>query len=228
VTLAGRKILVTAGPTREYLDPVRYFSNDSSGRMGFALAAEAVLRGAAVTLVTGPVNLKAPHCRVAHVVTARQMHRAAFRYGKGADIIIASAAVGDWRPVRRASLKIKKPVRASSSWEIPFVLNPDILKDFSRLKTRGRPVLVGFALETNDLIRNARAKLKAKKLDLIVANSPEAFGNRISKVIFLDADGNISRYGRADKKLIAKRILDIVEKKLSKLRGHHSHGSVIR
>lgn len=217
MTLAGRKILVTAGPTREYLDPVRYLSNDSSGRMGFALAAEAVHRGAAVTLVTGPVDLKPPRCRVARVVTARQMREAALRYGKGADVIIASAAVGDWRPVRTSSSKIKKSSRPGIAWKIPFVLNPDILKDLSRRKTRGRPILIGFALETHDLLRNARAKLKAKKLDLVVANSPAAFGKTRAKTIFLDVDGNVSRFGSTDKKVIAKRILDFAEKRFESL-----------
>ena len=211
--LAGKKLLVTAGPTREYLDPVRYLSNDSSGRMGFAVAAEAARRRARVTLLTGPVSLQAPRgVSCVRVVSARQMHKAALRFGKKADAVVAAAAVSDWRPLRPSRRKVKKSSRPGGPWNVPFARNPDILKDLSKLS--GRRVLVGFALETDHLLRNARKKLKEKNLDLVVANTPAAFAARRSTVFLLEADGKVSRFSSADKSATAKRILNVVESKL--------------
>jgi phosphopantothenoylcysteine decarboxylase/phosphopantothenate--cysteine ligase len=180
--------------------------------MGYALAAEATRRRAHVTLITGPVSLTLPCChRIVRVVSALEMHKVALRCARGADVVIASAAVCDWRPFYRAKAKVKKPARSGAVWKIPFVLNPDILRDLSRLKTRRPRVMVGFALETHDLIRNAHAKLAAKNLDLIVANSAAAIGGRKSRVVLLDAKGKTARLGLADKKEVARTILDIVE-----------------
>jgi phosphopantothenoylcysteine decarboxylase/phosphopantothenate--cysteine ligase len=127
--------------------------------------------------------------------------------------VIASAAVSDWRPAQTFAFKVKKSSRPSAVWAIPFISNPDILRDLSRLRKRPR-VLVGFALETQNLLRNARRKLKEKNLDLIVANSPAAFGKKRSAAVLMEAGGKVRRFAPADKSATAKRILDIVEQKL--------------
>jgi phosphopantothenoylcysteine decarboxylase/phosphopantothenate--cysteine ligase len=164
--LQGRRFLITAGPTREPLDPVRFLSNPSSGRMGYALAAAALRRGAAVTLVSGPVELEAPHgAEMVKVETALQMQQACQKYWPGSDVLVAAAAVSDWRPAAAQAHKTKKGAAAS---EIKLVANPDILAGLAADK--GRRLAVGFAAETRDLLENARKKLQAKNLDMVVAN----------------------------------------------------------
>lgn len=164
--LAGRKVLVTAGPTREPLDPVRFLSNRSSGRMGFALAAEAARRGARVVLVAGPVELPTPPwVERIDVTTALEMEEAVTRHAPEADLIIMAAAVADFRPVEAASTKIKKE---GGPPRLELAPNPDILTGLQKLAPRA--LRVGFAAETGDLEANARAKLDRKGADVLVVN----------------------------------------------------------
>ncbi|MBD3670444.1 MAG: bifunctional phosphopantothenoylcysteine decarboxylase/phosphopantothenate--cysteine ligase CoaBC, partial [Gammaproteobacteria bacterium] len=165
--LAGRSVLITAGPTREALDPVRYLSNRSSGKMGFAVAQAAAEAGARVTLVSGPVQLPTPPSvtRI-DVESAQQMHEAVIQRATDADIFIATAAVADYRPERITENKIKKD---SDTIELKLVKNPDILAEVSAL-AEPRPYCVGFAAETESVEVYARQKLEQKQLDMIAAN----------------------------------------------------------
>ncbi len=164
--LAGRRVLVSAGPTHEDLDPVRFLGNRSSGRMGFALAEAAAGMGAEVTLVAGPVALATPAGvdRI-NVRSARQMHAAMLEHAPGMDVVIGAAAVADYRPEQRQTRKIKKQ---DDRFTVTLVRNPDILLDLAALSPR--PYLAGFAAETEALEDNAQLKLQAKGLDLIAAN----------------------------------------------------------
>jgi phosphopantothenoylcysteine decarboxylase/phosphopantothenate--cysteine ligase len=165
--LAGMNVLITAGPTRERLDPVRYLTNRSSGKMGFAVAEAAREAGAHVTVVTGPVNLQTPTgvTRI-NVESARDMYAAVHRQVGDADIFIAAAAVADFQPVTVAKQKIKK--QGGSSVQLELEPAPDIIKSVADMAKR--PFVVGFAAETNDVEDNARIKLKRKRLDMIAAN----------------------------------------------------------
>jgi phosphopantothenoylcysteine decarboxylase/phosphopantothenate--cysteine ligase len=161
----GRKVLVTAGPTRESIDPVRYLSNHSSGKMGFALAQAAAAFGADVTLVSGPVSLADPEgVEVIRVTTALEMHREVVNRFADADVVIKAAAVADYRPAVTSDQKIKK----GGDMTLTMVRNPDILAELGKQKTG--QILVGFAAETENLQENARGKLHSKNLDMIVAN----------------------------------------------------------
>lgn len=165
-TLSGVRTLITAGPTREAIDPVRYISNNSSGKMGFALAAAAAEAGAEVTLVAGPVQLATPRgVRRVDVGSAVEMHAAVMERAAGCDLFIGCAAVADYRPAGVAGQKIKK---TAAELELRLVRNPDILAEVAAL--RERPFTVGFAAETERLIEHAREKLERKRIDLIVAN----------------------------------------------------------
>ena len=164
--LAGRRVVVTAGPTWEPIDPVRFVGNRSTGRMGFAVAKEAFDRGADVTLVVGPGTVEPPEGpRVVHVTTADEMRDAVLRDAREADAVVMAAAVADFRPAERASSKLKKE---GGPPELRLIPTPDILRELSASK--GARVLVGFAAETDDLEVAGRAKLQAKGLDLIVVN----------------------------------------------------------
>lgn len=164
--LAGRRVLLTAGPTREALDPVRFLGNRSSGRMGFALAAALVAEGASVTLVAGPVSLPTPAgVERIDVESALQMREAVFTSLPGTAIFIACAAVADFRPAAAAGKKIKK---TSETLTLELIRNPDILSEVAALSAR--PFCVGFAAETDDVEAYAQAKLRAKRLDMIAAN----------------------------------------------------------
>lgn len=164
--LAGENILITAGPTREELDPVRYVSNHSSGKMGYAIAVAARRRGARVTLVTGPTCLAEPFgVETVQVVSACEMRQAVMDRVSGSTIIIKAAAVADYRPASRADLKIKK---SAGCLTLELEKNPDILSELGAIK--GGKILVGFAAETEDLIGNAGKKLTEKNLDMVVAN----------------------------------------------------------
>lgn len=166
--LTGLRITVTAGPTREALDPVRFISNHSSGRMGYALAAEACRRGAEVHLISGPVSLAAPEGVTLHpVVSARDMLSAVQELLPQSDILIKAAAVGDYRPAEEAQEKIKK---SGTDLVLRLVRNPDILAWAGTHANKGT-VICGFAMETRDLLANARQKLASKNCDLLVANS---------------------------------------------------------
>ncbi len=214
--LAGKRVLITAGPTRESLDPVRYISNHSSGKMGFAIAAEAVSMGAAVTLVSGPVSLPTPSgvTRV-DVSSAQQMYEAVLANVPGMDVFVASAAVADYRPEQIASQKIKK---SNEGMVVHLVRNPDIVATVAGLTKR--PFTVGFAAETNDVLRYAKGKLQKKGLDLIIANdvsrSDIGFNSDHNDVTAIWSDGEQS-LGMANKSVVAQRILRIITEHLSKL-----------
>ncbi|HEV8537939.1 MAG TPA: bifunctional phosphopantothenoylcysteine decarboxylase/phosphopantothenate--cysteine ligase CoaBC [Bacteroidota bacterium] len=194
--LKGRNILVTAGPTYEPIDPVRFIGNRSSGKMGFALANASAQRGASVTLVTGRVHLPTPkHVKRIDVETAEQMYRAVMRQQKKADAIIMSAAVADFTPVTTSVKKIKKFQADGRAMSIELKKTRDVLQELGAKNSRS--VLVGFALETDHGVENATRKLKEKKLDLIVLNNPREEGAGF------DVDTNvvtiISKNGRVEK-----------------------------
>ena len=167
------RVLVTAGPTREYLDDVRFLSNPSTGKMGFACASAAADAGHEVTLVTGPVALAdPPGVRTVRVVSADDMFRAVRKVYPGVDAVIMTAAVGDYRPARRAVGKLKK---AATPLTITLVRTRDILEALGARK--GRRILIGFALEVQDPVHRAKEKALRKNLDYIVLNSPRTFGS---------------------------------------------------
>lgn len=188
--LAGRTIMINAGPTREAIDPVRFIANASTGKMGYAIAAEALSRGAKVRLVSGPVSIAAPEgAEVINVVSAAQMLDACLEAFEGADAAICTAAVADYTPKRASDHKLKKTVERLDIIEL--VETQDILAALSERK--GERVVVGFAAETNDLISYAQAKLARKGCDLIVANDvsrkDSTFGADTSKISFVSAEG---------------------------------------
>lgn len=171
--LAGKKVLVTAGPTQEPLDPVRYLTNHSSGKMGYALAKMAMLRGADVTLVSGETALEKPRfVKTIPIITAREMYQAVTREAPKQDIIIKAAAVADYRPVHVSDEKVKK---SDDALFLPLERTDDILKTLGEQKKPGQ-FLCGFSMETQSLIGNSRAKLEKKKLDMIVANNLKVEG----------------------------------------------------
>jgi phosphopantothenoylcysteine decarboxylase/phosphopantothenate--cysteine ligase len=213
--LAGRRVLVTAGPTVEDLDPVRFLSNRSSGKMGFALAERAAARGAKVTLVTGPVHLPTPHgVRRIDVRTAVEM-RGALWEATGLDLskvdaIVMAAAIADYRPSAFSETKIKKE---GESARIDLTKNPDLLLELGQARTGKRPVLVGFAMETAvdaALEAHARTKLEKKKVDFVVANEARtAFGGDENRVLVVSASGS-EAIGPLSKHAIADALLDRV------------------
>ncbi len=205
------KILVSAGPTREYIDPVRFISNPSTGKMGYLLAKYALKAGHSVVLVSGPVNLTYPRGVVlVKVETAQEMKDAILKHFQVSDILVMSAAVGDWKPVIRERQKIKR----KKKWLLELVPNPDILKEVSRIKQPWQKV-VGFALETENLINNAHRKLKEKKIDLVVADTPTFFGsNGKSNVVFLYKDGTVEEFTDVSKRDVAKKIIRIIDRGL--------------
>jgi phosphopantothenoylcysteine decarboxylase / phosphopantothenate---cysteine ligase len=191
--LAGKRVLITAGPTHEPIDPVRYIANRSSGKQGFAIAAAAKAAGANVTLVTGPVELDAPKgVAVVHVESARQMLEKV-EASLPADIAIFAAAVADWRVAHEGGQKLKKTAGEMPA-PLQLVENPDILATISKLKEKRPGLVIGFAAETEHLIDNARAKLKRKGCDWIVANdvSPATgtFGGDRNTVHLLRREGS--------------------------------------
>lgn len=210
--LEGRRVLVTAGPTREPLDPVRYLSNRSSGKMGYAIANAARRRGAQVTLVTGPTSLIVPAgVEVQRVTTAAEMHAAVMQAAAAHQIVIKAAAVADFAPVSVADRKIKKS-EDRDTLTIELRKNPDILADVSKLSPR--PFIVAFAAETDMVEQNAREKLQRKGADLIVANDVAdatiGFDSNENEVLVIGRDGATTRFTRASKSDIANRILDVV------------------
>jgi phosphopantothenoylcysteine decarboxylase/phosphopantothenate--cysteine ligase len=213
-TLDGKKVLVTAGGTREPIDPVRYIGNRSSGKMGYSLAAAAAGCGAQVVLISGPVNLKPPPgVTVKYVETTAQMLEAVLAEYGDSDIVIKAAAVADYRPENVAEHKIKK---SEAKLEVALVKNPDILMELGRRKQR--QILVGFAAETKDLLVHAQDKLYRKNLDLIVANDvslPDAGFNvdtNIAKLIY--RDGRIEDLPKMSKDSLAELIIE----KISEIR----------
>lgn len=203
MTLRGRAVLITSGPTREHLDPVRYLTNASSGAMGFALAAAAKAAGARVTVVSGPVSLPAPRgVTVVPVVSALEMRRETLKRSRAADVVIGAAAVSDWRLPSVARHKIK---RSPKSVRLTLVPNPDIIKDAAARRRPGQ-VFVGFALETRRAVEHARGKLIRKGLDLVVANGPESLASgRIAATLV--ARASTRRLAPGPKSSVAKSVV---------------------
>ncbi|TCO78976.1 bifunctional phosphopantothenoylcysteine decarboxylase/phosphopantothenate--cysteine ligase CoaBC [Marinisporobacter balticus] len=207
--LVGKKILVTAGPTREAIDPVRYITNHSSGKMGYAIAEMAASKGAEVRLVSGPTNLKKPFgVEKIDVDTTNEMYQAVLKSFEWADIVIKSAAVADYRPNFVSKNKIKKE---DSDFTIQLTRNPDILKELGKRKKTNK-ILVGFAAETQNLLYNAKNKIKNKNLDFIVANDltkeGAGFKSDTNIVSIIDRNGQIENYEKMSKKDLAEIILD--------------------
>jgi phosphopantothenoylcysteine decarboxylase/phosphopantothenate--cysteine ligase len=203
--LAGKRILVTAGPTYEVIDPVRGITNLSSGKMGFAVARAAQEAGAQVTLVAGPVHLPTPrHVRRIDVQSAVQMHAAVMPLAPGHDVFVATAAVADWRPTRPAEQKIKKDGSGRVA-ALEMTENPDILASVAALPSR--PYCVGFAAESQDVARHAREKLARKNVPLIVGNlGPATFGQDHNSLLLVDAQGERA-IATADKLSLARELV---------------------
>ena len=214
---SGTQILVTAGPTREAIDPVRYISNHSSGKMGYAVAEAAEKRGAGVTLVSGPVSLTLP-LGVEHVAveSAREMAQAVFHHMEACQVIIKVAAVADYRPADPRDRKIKKKDQAADHLSVDLVENPDILKAVGDRKQR--QFLVGFAAETHDLMENATLKMSRKNLDMIVANQVGVPGSGFSadtnRVTFLFRDGTRKDLELMEKSRVAHALLDEIHARI--------------
>jgi phosphopantothenoylcysteine decarboxylase/phosphopantothenate--cysteine ligase len=206
----GLKVLITAGPTQEALDPVRYISNHSSGKMGYALAENLAEEGAEVTLISGPSSLKIHHSNIhlIKVLTAHEMYQAAIQYFPGSRLIILTAAVADYRPIEKRSEKIKSRETYIS---LELEKTPDIAQNLGE-KKQSNQVLVGFALETDHEIEHAREKIRKKNLDLIVLNSLKdegaAFGHDTNKITLIDQNGAIRAYDLKSKSEVASDIIE--------------------
>ena len=215
-TLSGKKILITAGPTQEPIDPVRFITNRSSGKMGYSLVEAALESGANVTLISGPVNIEPPsNCNFVSIKTAEEMYDAVMHHISGIDVYIGTAAVSDYSPAKASDSKIKKD-GSSSPMVLELKENQDILKSVSELEQR--PYVVGFAAETNDLIKNAEKKLSNKNLDLIIANDVS------NKDIGFDSDDNEVTLitekekhliERQNKRKVSKKIIDFISGRIN-------------
>lgn len=209
-------VLVTAGPTREYIDPVRFLSNESSGRMGFAVAAAARAAGHRVTLVAGPVHLDTPRgVERIDVTSAREMLAACVSVFARADAVIMTAAVADYRPRRRLAGKWRAKDSGSGRARIELVENPDVLATLGRAKARGRGrkgprTVIGFALETGAGTARALAKLERKHADWIVLNDPSALNAEKSSATILARDGSSLRIERRPKRDIARALVALL------------------
>lgn len=204
-----RRVVVTAGPTREHVDPVRFLSNESSGRMGFAIAAAAAAAGCQVTLVAGPVQLETPRgVRRVDVVSARDMLAATRAAFAEADALFMAAAVADWRPARRLAGKWRKKDDGSERATLELVRNPDVLATLAR--TKGERLVVGFALETADGLRRAQAKLRRKHLDYIVLNDASALNAARAAVTILGRDGSRRELRALSKERIATALIALL------------------
>ena len=214
--------VVTAGPTREYVDPVRYLSNESSGRMGFAIAAALARRGVRVTLIAGPVALATPSgVERVDVVSAREMLAAVRTAFRSADLLVMSAAVADWRPARKLAGKWRKKDSGATAASLDLTRNPDILATVARSK--GGRLVVGFALETGDGERRALAKLRRKNLDYIVLNDESALNATRSSATILGRDGSRQGLSRRSKEDIAEVLAELVTEK-ARAPGRATHG----
>lgn len=209
-TFVGKKVLITAGPTYEKIDAVRFIGNFSTGKMGYALAMEFAKQGADVILVSGPTHLEIRHPKVKKisVMSAREMYEVANEYFTASNVAILSAAVADFRPEMAAEQKIKKTSN-SQTMDLHLVQNPDILASLGSKKKENQ-ILVGFALETNDELANAKKKLEKKNLDFIVLNSLQdagaGFGYDTNKVTFVFRDGKVEQEPLKSKKEVAADI----------------------
>jgi phosphopantothenoylcysteine decarboxylase/phosphopantothenate--cysteine ligase len=214
--LAGRSVVITAGGTREPLDPVRFLGNRSSGKQGYAFARTAVARGAAVTLVSANVTLPDPAgVTVVRVGTTEELRKATVAAAEGADVIVMAAAPADFRPADVSASKIKKADDGGAP-ALRLVTNPDIAAELGGRKPPGQ-LLVAFAAETADAIDNARAKLARKRADLIVVNEvgvDKVFGKETNAVTVLGADGMAVEIGEADKEDVADAVWDLVSARL--------------
>ncbi|WP_373332044.1 bifunctional phosphopantothenoylcysteine decarboxylase/phosphopantothenate--cysteine ligase CoaBC [Thiopseudomonas alkaliphila] len=216
--LTGKHVVITAGPTREAIDPVRYITNHSSGKMGFALATAAVEAGAKVTLVCGPVHLATPdRVQRINVESARDMLDAC-EQGMPCDIFIAAAAVADYRPATIAEQKLKKDPLAEEGMQIELVRNPDVLATIA--KRADRPFCVGFAAETENLLAYASSKLQHKNLDLIVANDVAnqsiGFNSDENAITIIDRNQQQRHFAQASKQKIAAQLIDFIAQSSSK------------
>lgn len=214
--LRGHRILVTAGATQEALDPVRYLTNHSSGKMGYAVANAAYLRGADVVLVSAPSQQAAlPGVTVLPVVSAREMYAAVMEQAPDADAVIKAAAVADFRPAEQAGQKLKKS--GIASMELQLTANPDILQELGDL-FGGKKVIAGFCMETQDLLARAKEKLARKGADFIVANdlttAGAGFGTDTNVVTILSADGSADSLPLMEKDAVANELLDRIAAKL--------------
>ena len=214
---SGKRIMITAGPTYEAIDPVRYIGNHSSGKMGYALAEAAAGMGAEVTLISGPTALHVsdPAIQLIRVTSAAEMYIQALKYFEGMDIVIGAAAVADYRPEKSATEKLKK---SQDSLQINLVKNPDIIASLG--KKKNGQYLVGFALETENELEHAQGKLREKNLDAIVLNSlrdPGAgFGTDTNKVTLIDKNSVITPFELKTKSEVARDLLYEIHKRLSK------------
>jgi len=213
--LSGHTVLITAGPTREAIDPVRYISSRSSGKMGYAIAEAAKSRGAKVILITGPASLTIPQgIEAINVITAEEMLDAVMNRLSDSTVLIMTAAVSDFRPAEKAISKIKK----GEAINLKLIKTPDILEEVC--KKKGNQFVVGFAAETEDLITNAKEKLRIKHLDMIVANNVSLPGAGFEKdtniVTLIDKEGKIKEYPEMPKSDVADMILDNVISKINK------------
>ena len=212
--LAGKSVLVSAGPTFEAIDPVRGISNHSSGKMGFAIARAAAEAGARVTLVAGPVHLPTPRgVQRIDVQSALQMLQAVLPLARQHDIFVATAAVADWRPASAAEAKIKKDGSGQVA-ALELVENPDILATVAQLPEAQRPWCVGFAAESHDVVKHARLKLKTKGVPLIVGNlGPATFGRDDNTLVLVEADGETA-LATADKLSLARQLVAHIARRL--------------
>ena len=214
--LKGKSIIVTAGPTVESIDPMRYITNRSTGKMGYSIAKEAIERGADVTLITGPTNLTPPQNlkKLVKIESAKDMYEAVLANLDENDVVIKSAAVADYKPKNYSNKKIKK---SDDDLVIELDRNKDIAQEIGKIKNN--KILVGFAAETNDLIENASLKIKKKNLDFIVANDltkeGAGFGVDTNIVKIIDKEGNITEYPKMKKEEVANIILDKIKELLS-------------
>ncbi len=212
----GIRVLITAGPTREPIDPVRYISNHSSGKMGYAAASVAVKRGAEVTVISGPVSIAPPAgANMINVTTCLEMYDEVMRKYKDHDVVILVAAVADYRSASIADKKIKK---TEDDMSVKLVKNPDIARELGKVK--GNRIVVGTCAETNDLVSNAKAKLESKNFDMIMANDVTmegaGFGVDTNIVKIIKRDGNMLELPKMQKTEVADRLLDEVVRMLGK------------
>ncbi|CAM3800438.1 bifunctional phosphopantothenoylcysteine decarboxylase/phosphopantothenate--cysteine ligase CoaBC [Nocardiopsis rhodophaea] len=216
--LAGRRVLITAGGTREDIDPVRYLGNRSSGRQGYALAATAIARGADVTLLSANVTLpEPPGADVRRVRSAVELQEAVRAESDKADVVVMAAAVADFRPAQRAPGKIKKQVGTDPA-PIELVENPDILAGLTRERAHVGQLIVGFAAETDRVLEHGRQKLARKGCDLLVVNQVgggKAFGTEDNQAVVLGADGSATEIPQGPKEALADRVWDLVADRLT-------------
>jgi phosphopantothenoylcysteine decarboxylase/phosphopantothenate--cysteine ligase len=205
------RVLVTAGPTREPIDPVRYLSNESSGRMGFAIAEAAAKAGHQVTLIAGPVALPTPvGVRRIDVGTALEMFDVTLLAVRRCDALFMAAAVSDWRPARRHAGKWRAKDHGARRVSLPLVRNPDILATCGKDPSREGKLLVGFALETGAGLERARRKRKAKNVDFIVLNDERALNRPRASVLILGGDGTVRRLENRNKSDIARALVGLL------------------